>query len=134
MSRRPLAFMLWALVLATVAAPAFQTPAPNLTGTWTGFLVSSTDPSNRDAAQFALKQSGTELTGTGGPNDSQQWVIRKGVVTTTKDGTTVTFEVQNDTLLLQFDLKLVDGHLKGGVTAERDGEKRTGTIDLERGK
>lgn len=134
MSRRPFAFMLWALVLAAVAAPAFQTPAPNLTGTWTGFLVSSTDPSDRDAAQFALKQSGTDLTGTGGPNGSQQWVIRKGVVTTTKDGTTVTFEVQNDTILLQFDLKLVDGHLTGGVTAERDGEKRTGTIDLERAK
>lgn len=135
MLRRQFASILGTLVLATSAAGALQTPAPDLTGTWTGFLTDAADPSSRDAVHMMFKQTGTELTGTAGPSADRQWAIQKGKVATTKDGTSVTFAVQSDdNLTLQFDMKLDAGRLKGTVNAQKGDEKRSGTVDLERAK
>lgn len=136
MLRRQFASILGALVLATSAAGALQTSAPDLTGTWTGFLIDAADSSSRDAVHMMFKQTGTELTGTAGPSVDRQWAIQKGKVATTKDGTSVTFAVQdgNNNMTLQFDMKLADGRLKGTVNAQRGDEKRSGTVDLERAK
>jgi hypothetical protein len=134
MPRRFVLSILCVLALASVSASARQTSAPNLAGTWTGFLASDVNPSDRDSVLLTLKQAGAELTGSGGPNADQQWPIQKGKVSTTKEGTTATFLVVNDTLSIQFDLKLVEGRLKGTIKAQRNGQERTGTVDLERAK
>jgi hypothetical protein len=117
--------VLLALLLIAPVAGA-QT---DLTGTWTGPFIMTLDGQTRDdTALMVLKQKGTELTGTAGPNADQQWPILKGKV----DGTSVEFDVQSDEPLIHFSLKLVDGHLKGEAKAEQDGRKFSATLDLQR--
>ena len=147
MSMRRLASVAVAVCLTMVVAYAQQTtPAPKpsasptaaagtVTGTWTGTFTASDGGSPRqEGAMMVLKQDADVLTGTAGPDSERQFAISKGKVATTKEGTAVTFEVANDGMVLQFDLKLVNGHLKGGAKAERDGQKLTADLDLARTK
>ncbi|MBK9316926.1 MAG: hypothetical protein IPM55_22170 [Acidobacteria bacterium] len=77
---------------------------------------------------MVLKQNGTELTGTAGPNSGQQWEILKGKI----EGNKVTFEVQTDQPLIKFELMLIDGHLKGQAKAEHEGMTMGAEVDLQR--
>ena len=81
-----------------------------------------------DALYMVLKQAGTELTGTAGPNVNQQWPILKGKI----EGAKVTFEVQTDEPLIKFDLLLADGHLKGDAKAEHQGRSMKAVVDAQR--
>ena len=61
--------------------------------------------------------------------------IANGKVTTVKDVTTVTFDVTEPSgAAIHFDLKLVDGRLKGNCTAEMNGQKRNAVLDVGRAK
>ena len=116
---------------------AWQTRAPDLTGTWTGTFTSttSTGEPDEDPAHLELKQKGTELTGTGGPSPTRQMAIAKGTVTTVKDVTSVTFEITEGDAPISFELKLVDGRLKGKAMATMpDGTKRNAVLDVGRAK
>jgi hypothetical protein len=113
------------LLLTSVVA------ASDLSGKWSGsFLQTLPDGSKKDSQAFMdLKQSGTEITGTAGPSESQQMEIRKGKVA----GDKITFEIQGDNQpVISFELTLVDGHLKGEARAERDGQKMSALLDLQR--
>jgi hypothetical protein len=134
-SRRYLLSILAAAVLVSSSGFAQQPAPPDLTGTWNGFLAESAGATAGDPATLILKQTGTELTGTGGPRPDRQWPIQKGgKVTTTKEGVSATFTVANDTLTLIFDLKLVEGRLKGTLKGESNGEQRSGIAQFERAK
>ena len=118
-------FLLLALLLIAPVVGA-QT---DLTGTWAGPFIMTIDGEERpDAAVLILKQKGTELTGSAGPNAEQQWPLVKGKV----DGVNVEFDVQADGPLVHFTLKLVDGHLKGEAKGEHEGRKLFATLDLQR--
>ncbi len=106
--------------------------AEDLTGKWSGtFNISSSDGDTKDSQAFVvLKQSGTELTGTAGPNSNEQWPILKGKV----EGNKVTFEVQSDGPLVKFELTLAEGHLKGEAKAEHEGKSMKAAVDLQRQK
>jgi hypothetical protein len=132
MSRRMFASLVCVAVLATATVGAFQAKPANLSGTWTGTFAP--DPSDVDRIHAVLKHTGKELTGTAGPSAETQYNVTKGVVAQTKEGTTVTFLVATNGPVLQFELKLVDGHLKGTAKAERDGQKLSAVVDLERAK
>jgi hypothetical protein len=123
--------------VASAAALSAQT-TPNVTGSWAGSFVLTIDGQTReDAVHFAFKQAGQELTGTGGPNAEMQWPIMKGGrVTTAKGVTTLTFGVQeNDSgPVFQFELKLVQGRLKGSGKAEQGERKATVVVDVGRTK
>jgi hypothetical protein len=122
-------------VALVIAAPlsAFQTKPADVTGTWTGTLTTSAGQPG--PAHMELKHNGTELTGTAGPRPEAQLPIANGKVTTVKDVTSVSFEVnQKNGAVMKFDLKLADGRLKGTVTLELNGQKQEGTIDVGRGK
>jgi hypothetical protein len=124
-------------VAAASAALASQTKAPDLTGTWTGTFTSttSTGEPDEDPAHLVLKQTGSELTGTGGPSPERQMPITNGKVTTAKGVTGVTFEVtEGGSVTIKFDLKLVDGRLKGNAVAEMEGRQRTAVLDVGRSK
>jgi hypothetical protein len=125
-----------ALVVLLSVVLAAQAPAPNVTGSWKGkFIVTIDDqPSNESTALVIIKQNGAELTGTAGPDADQQYGITKGKVTTEKDVTTVSFELTTDGPLVVFELKLVEGHLKGTARAEFEGRKMKAEVDLERAK
>lgn len=123
-----------AVVLLTIAPvlSAFQAKPVDATGAWVGTFTTGNE---KNEAHLTLTQKGTELTGSGGPSVDQQMPLAKGRITTEKDVTSLTFEVtEPGGLLIRFDLKLVDGRLKGTATAEANGEKREAAIDLGRAK
>jgi len=133
---RHIASLLTLSLLAISGAPAAQTTAPTLSGTWTGTFVTRVDSGapNDERIHMVLKQTGPDLTGTAGPAPDQQMTIAKGKVQTTAEGTTVTFEVDAGAAPIHFDLKLVDGHLKGNARAEGDGRTFAAVVDAERAK
>ena len=124
-----------ALLFAVASLSAFQAKPADLTATWTGTLTPDGAPQG-GPAHLVLTQKGGELTGTCGPSASNQTAIAKGKVTTVKGVTSATFEsTQNSGAVMKFDLKIVEGRLKGGVTIEApDGQKRTGALDVGRAK
>ena len=122
-----------ALLLAVAALSAFQDKPVDLTGAWSGTLTATGEQA--DTAYFNLTQKGAELTGTAGPSAERQVPISNGKVATVKGVTTATFgSSQPNGLVMTFDLKLVDGRLKGTVVGAKDGEKRQAAIDVGRVK
>ncbi len=119
-----------AIVVSFVLLLASLAMASDLTGKWSGsFLISGSDGETKESTVFMdLKQNGTELTGTAGPGAEKQWAILKGKV----EGSKITFEVQSDEVLIKFEIALVDGHLKGGANAEREGKTMKAVLELQR--
>ncbi|MFN0084057.1 MAG: hypothetical protein ACKVX9_01585 [Blastocatellia bacterium] len=117
-----------AILLSLLLAPSLIA-SEDLTGKWAGaFNVTVNGETKEDVAYLVLKQAGTELTGTAGPNVEKQWVIQKGKV----EGNRITFEVQSDEPLIKFDLTLAAGRLKGEATAEHQGMSMKAAVDLQR--
>jgi len=110
-----------------------QTNAGELTGVWTGTLDKGDGTST---AYLDLKQTDADLTGSCGPDEGRQSKIAHAKVTTADGVTSVTFDAtQANGSVMKFDLKLVDGRLKGNVTLESGGEIRgRGTLDVGREK
>ena len=123
-----------AVLVAASTLSAFQAKPVDLTGVWTGTLNRS--QGGPTTAYLDLKQKGADLTGTAGPAADRQAPIAHGKVTTVKGVTSVTFDAaQGNASLMKFDLKLVDGRLKGNVKVELSGgETRDATIDVGREK
>jgi hypothetical protein len=108
--------------------------AADLTGKWTGkFDITTADGELKpDSAVMNLKVDGTKVTGTAGPNEDQQWAIRKGNLEAGK----LTFEVvpegDEDKGLLVFEL-LFDGDTIRGTATGREGDnKMSAKIELKR--
>ena len=121
-------------LLIPASTSAFQAKPVDLTGTWTGSFTRSTGGEPGEA-YIVLKQKGTEVTGTAGPGRDRQVAIANGKVTTVKGVTSVTFDAtQSNGSVMKFDLKLVDGRLKGKATADANGEKREAILDVGRAK
>ena len=128
-------------VLLVLLSPAVFA-AEDFTGKWGGPFVITMDgnPPQDDTAHMVItKHTATEFTGTIGPNPEQQWPIAKSKVVTVKeagkDVIKITFEVQAEGgqgPMLMFDLKHVDGHIKGTAKAEQDGHTLSAAIDLTR--
>lgn len=122
------------LSLVALAMVAFGAVADtDVSGKWSGaFNMTAPDGSVREGTAVAvLKQSGTEITGTAGPNDDEQYQITKGKI----EGEKITLEVQpNDGPVIKLALVLAGDRIKGDAVMERDGEKRTAKLDLGRVK
>ena len=116
------------LLLVALAAATFT--AADTTGTWTGTLTPSGGDGQSHPAHIVLKQEGTMLTGTAGPDTQEQRPIQNGK---TENGT-VMFEVQNDNSVMTFVLKQDGDVMTGDVTRERDGQKQTATLSVKRSK
>ena len=133
-------------ISAAVAAVVLLTPAlfaaEDLSGKWSGtFIISVNGEQRDDVAYMVFKHTGTELTGTAGPNAAEQWPIVKGTVTVAKaegkETTKASFDVQpegGNGPSMHFDLELVDGHLKGKAKAEQNGMTMSVVLDLTRVK
>jgi hypothetical protein len=122
-----------ALLIAVSSLSAFQAKPVDVTGVWTGTFTRG--EGEQSEAYLDLKQKGADVTGTAGPGADRQVPISKGKVTTVKDVTSVTFEAtQPNGLVLSFDLKVVEGRLKGKASADANGEKREAAIDVGRAK
>jgi hypothetical protein len=103
--------------------------AADVTGKWTGTFTP--DGGEPQPATIILKQSGTTLTGSGGPDESQQWPIEGGKV----DGNRVTGSVKSpDGAVYTIDVTLDGDHLKGSISADMGGQTMKGKMDVARAK
>jgi hypothetical protein len=106
--------------------------AADISGKWSGSLT-VTGPggeSQQETAFVILQQKGTELTGSGGPDETRQWPILNGKVV----GSKITFEVQSDGPLYKVDVMLVGDHIKGDVMVVQEGQTSKAKVDLTRVK
>jgi hypothetical protein len=120
---RRLGFLFILFVLA-----AFAT---DFSGKWTGSFeyISPEGESHAGNLVMTLTQTGSELTGTAGPDDGAPTALRNGKV----DGDTVTFDIQHeDAPLMHFELKWAGDHLKGEGKGEVEGHVIKAKIDATR--
>lgn len=117
------------LLSLLIALFAMTALAADVTGKWSGtFAPEGQDPSG---AFVVLKQSGTTLTGTAGPDEGQQWPLSNGKI----EGNRITGEVTNpDGLVFKLNLTLDGDHIRGDVNASRDGQPMKGKVELTRVK
>ena len=100
-----------------VAVMALAAAAADVSGNWSG---SFTPEGGQQGTAFAvLKQSGTAVTGSAGPDENQQWPGLKGAI----KGDKVSVEVTStsDGTVYKCDLVLAGDHLKGDVAVSTSG-------------
>ena len=105
----------------------------DVSGKWSGSF-DITGPDGQTTANNAfldLKQSGDDLTGTGGPNEEHQFAITKGKI----DGNDLTFEIKTeDGPSLTFELHLDSEHMLGSAKGDIQGMSITAKLNLSRVK
>ena len=112
-----------------IAFFAMTAMAADVTGKWSGsFAPEGQDPSG---AFVVLKQSGTTLTGSAGPDEGQQWPLSNGKI----QGNKITGDVTSpDGVVYKLDLVVEGERIKGNVNATREGQTIKATVDLQRAK
>jgi hypothetical protein len=109
---------------------ALTASAADISGKWSGTFAPEGGDSN--PAFAVLKQSGTTLTGTAGPDESQQWPIQNGKI----EGNKITLEVKaDDGTVYKCDLTVTGDNMKGDIAASRpDGNTLKAKMELARVK
>ena len=99
--------------------------ATNVTGRWSGqFRV---DGGDHDVPQLLiLKQDGNKLTGTGGPDETEQYPIANGNV----NGDRVQFEITTGEWKFTYDIKADGAAMKGNLELKSVNDRRTATVSL----
>lgn len=108
------------LLTATVMAADFA-------GRWSGrFRVEGGD---HDVPQLlVLKQDGNKLTGSGGPNDSEQYPIENGKIA----GDRAHFEITTGEWKFTYDLKAEGRQMKGSLELKSLNDRRTASVTLSK--
>lgn len=120
------------LSLALCLALAFAATAADVSGKWSGTFTPESGGDN-GSAYVILKQTGAKLTGSGGPDENDQWPGLQGTV----DGNKVTFEVKSteDGTVYKGTLVLDGDHLNGDVEfTTPDGQSGKAKLNLTRVK
>jgi hypothetical protein len=109
---------------------AMTLSAADLTGKWSGTydVTISDGNSMKGRVYLVLTQSGSDLTGTIGPDEQQQSQITKGKV----EDDRITFENQTEGPLMRFELRLEDDHIRGEGRGDLEGTKIRAKIELAR--
>jgi hypothetical protein len=125
MRRTARIFILAALCVMAAAAA-------DITGKWTGtFALTRPDGETRDTtALLVLKQTGSEVTGTVGPNEGEQHAITKGSI----DGDKIALLVEADGRVVKFDLVLASDKISGNVDIAMEGQSAKAKINVARAK
>jgi hypothetical protein len=115
-------------ILLALSLGAMSLMAADATGTWVGTLTFLTPGENSAGgpAHLVLKQDGTKLTGTAGPDASEQHAIDEGKA---ENGRLI-FALNSQSM--KFDLKLEGDEISGEVTGERDGQTRKAKLVVKR--
>lgn len=117
------------LLLAALASVAMADV--NVTGKWSGsFNITRGDGDSKDStAVLMLKQTGTDITGSAGPNEDEQFPIRKGTI----EGDKITLEVDHDGSTIRFALVLnAANRISGEANMSREGETAKAKVDVTR--
>jgi hypothetical protein len=118
---------LFAILLFAAAACAADA---NVTGRWTGNAV-ITMPDGQTierTALFILTQSGAAVTGTAGPDESQQLPLQDGKL----EGSRLTFRVVTEDVLFNFTLTADQDRMQGEVNGTQAGMALKIKLDLSR--
>jgi hypothetical protein len=118
------------IVVAALAGIAIADT--NVTGKWSGsFNVMDENGGTKEStAVLMLKQSGSEITGTVGPDEGEQHAITKGKI----DGDKITLESADGNVSIKLDLALAGDRITGNVSAVGEGRNMKGKIDVTRAK
>lgn len=118
------------LLLGALALAA--APDTDVTGKWTGsFNITNQDGQTKEAtACLLLKQNGSAITGTVGPDEGEQHNITKGKI----EGDKITLLVEDEGRTITFDLVLAADRIKGDVNMSHDGQTGKAKIDVGRAK
>jgi hypothetical protein len=119
-------------ILLVGALSLVAAPETNVTGTWSGSftMTGPNGETNDGSALLLLKQAGTEITGTVGPNDGEQHPIKTGKIA----GDKITLLVEDEGRVINFDLVIAADRIKGDVKISRDGQTATAKLDVTRAK
>jgi preprotein translocase subunit SecD len=112
---------------------ALTAAAADVTGKWSGtFNITRPDGETKEAeALLDLKQNGSEITGSVGPNESERYPIAKGKI----EGNKITLEsAEGEGPAIKFELVLEGDHIKGDASASREGQTMKAKLDLTRAK
>ena len=105
----------------------------NVTGKWSGsFNITRDNGESKDStAVLMLKQNGTEITGTIGPTEDEQFTIKSGKI----DADKITLEVDEHGHTIKFSLMLDSDHIRGEANMlGENGETAKAKIDVTRTK
>jgi hypothetical protein len=104
----------------------------NVTGKWLGsFKMIGQDSDGHDStAVLLLKQNGSEITGTAGPDEGEQHTITKGKI----EGDKITILVEDDGHTVTFALVATADRITGDVNIVHDGQTRKAKLDVTRSK
>ncbi|MBZ5623605.1 MAG: hypothetical protein LAQ69_33505 [Acidobacteriia bacterium] len=117
-------FLLGVVMVATAAAA-------DVNGKWSGSFTP--ENGNNGTAYLVLKQSGTTITGTAGPDESQQWPIQTGKIQ--GDKVSVVVKSTGDGTVYKCEVVLAGEHLQGDcAVAQTDGQSLKAKLDLTRVK
>jgi hypothetical protein len=113
--------------IAVVLLLTMPAIAGDLTGKWSGAFKA--DGADHDVPQlFIFKQDGNKLTGSGGPNQSEQYPIEDGKV----NGDLVRFEITTGEWKFTYSLKASDAKLAGDLELKSVNNRRTAKVNLSR--
>lgn len=117
------------ITIALIFFLALNVFAADLSGKWTGsFRAGGAD---HDVPQlFIFKQNGNELTGSGGPNESEQYPIEHGKV----NGNRISFEITTGEWKFAYDLKATDKRMEGNIDLTSLNDKRSAKVSLTKTK
>jgi hypothetical protein len=116
-------------ILLVLLLSAATLNAADVTGRWSGTmdLKNAEGATGSGPTYIILKQEGSKVTGTGGPNENEQYPIQNGKL----EGDKLTFESVTGGNTMYFDLRVkgdqIDGDIKGG-----EGGKLTAKISVKR--
>jgi hypothetical protein len=118
------------LVLAVLACAAVAADV-DVSGKWSGtFNMTGPDGDKDGTAILILKQSGTDITGTVGPSEDEQFPIQKGKI----EGSKITLEADHGGHTMKIDLVLADNRITGEAQMEAEGATLKAKIDVTRAK
>ena len=109
------------LILVTTAI------AGDLTGKWSGSFKA--DGADHGVSQlFIFKQDGNKLSGTGGPDQNEQYPIENGKI----EGTRVRFELTTGEWSFTYDLRTDGPTLAGDLELKGINDRRTAKVSLSK--
>jgi hypothetical protein len=99
----------------------------NVSGNWHGsFRV---DGGEQDVPQLLLlREDGTKLTGTGGPDETERYPVSNGQV----NGDRVTFELTTGEWKFLYDLKSSGSQMSGRLVLESANDSRSAEVTLKK--
>ena len=117
------------LVLAVLAVAAVADV--DVSGKWSGtFNMTGPDGDKDGTAILNLKQSGSDISGSVGPSEDEQFPIQKGKI----EGDKISLEADHGGHTMKIDLVLADNRITGEAQMEAEGQTLKAKIDVSRAK